>query len=193
MKLTRLGSVVLTAAALLALTASSAGATLLEINGVKQNAEVTMAESLKSGTSLLLSDTSGFFANTCTSSTTHFTAPSDFFFAKVGWASSTHTYKSCKEEPVVVDTGGGGSIENIAGTTNGTVRSIGAKITSPSPFGALTCVTAASPGTDIGVITGVASGNATEDINAVLNCGIITAKLTGTYVTTSPGGLGITS
>jgi hypothetical protein len=73
------------------------------------------------------------------------------------------------------------------------VRSIGAKITSPSPFGALTCVTAASPGTDIGVITGVASGNATEDINAVLNCGIITAKLTGTYVTTSPGGLGITS
>jgi hypothetical protein len=93
----------------------------------------------------------------------------------------------------VVDHTGSLTIENISGTTNGTMRSIGTEWTAPSPFGTLRCVTAALPGTDLGTLTGVASGNATIDVSAALNCGAITAKLTATYTVTSPAGLGVRS
>jgi hypothetical protein len=63
------------------------------------------------------------------------------------------------------------------------------KVTTPSPFGKLTCTTA-SAGIDIGKFTGVAVGNATMDISAVLNCGFITAKWSGSYSVTSPIGPG---
>jgi hypothetical protein len=99
----------------------------------------------------------------------------------------------CKENPIVVENAGSLTVENISGTTNGTVRSIGAKVKTPSPFGTLTCVTAAAPGTDLGTLTGVASGNATMAVNASLNCGLITAKWTATYTVTTPTGLGVTS
>jgi hypothetical protein len=66
------------------------------------------------------------------------------------------------------------------------------KITTPSPVGHLTCTTA-STGTDIGKLTGVKSGKATIDISAVLNCGILTARWTATYLVTSPEGLGVVS
>jgi hypothetical protein len=192
MKLTKILGVVAVAAMALMAFAGTASATTLEKEGVKQTGAVTIKSSLKSGTSALLSDTAGFFANTCTASNVEGTT-SVFTGTTVSGAISALSFTSCATEPVTVDTKGSLSVENIAGTTNGTVRSIGAKVTVPSPFGLLTCVTAASPGTDIGTLTGVKTGNATMDINAALNCGSITAKWTGTYTVTSPVGLGVTS
>ena len=48
-------------------------------------------------------------------------------------------------------------------------------------------------GTAIGNLTGVASGHATMEINATLNCGphLSSARWTGTYTVTSPTGLGV--
>jgi hypothetical protein len=193
MNFKRLGPVALMALALLVL-ANTATATTLEISGVKQNVAVTIKASLKFGTSLLLTDTFGGFANTCTDSAIE-GKTSTFTGSTVSEPLSTLTFSSCTNQPVVVDTLGSLTYENIAGTANGTVRSIGAKFTSPSPFGALTCTTAASPGTDIGTLTGVSSGSATLDINALMNCGFFLpcAKLSGTYTVTTPTALAVTS
>jgi hypothetical protein len=198
MKLSKILGVVAVAALALMAFASTASATTLDKEGVKQNATVTIHATLLSGSSILLADTSNFFANTCTESTFHlhtnsFTAAGS---NPIGGPILAMTLGKCKEEPVVIDTLGSLTVSWISGTTNGTVRSIGAKVTSPSPFGALTCTTAASPGTDIGTLTGApsATGNATLDINAVTNCGFFlpSAKWTGTYEVTSPLGLRVT-
>jgi hypothetical protein len=197
MKFTKILGLVACAALALMAFASTASATTLEEKGVAKNSAVTIKASLKSGSSALLNDTSGFFANTCTGSTVEGTtekdSSGDFTGPTVGGAISGLTFKPCTREEVVVDTKGSLSVASISGTTNGTVRSIGAKVTVPSPFGLLTCVTASGEGTDIGTLTGVASGQATMDISAALNCGSITAKWTGTYVVTSPEGLGVVS
>jgi hypothetical protein len=201
MKLTKILGVVAVAALALMAFAGTASATTLEVGGVAKNEAITLKSSLKSETSALLADTAGFFANTCTASTVEGTTAKDeegkgdYTGPIVSGPISALTFTSCKTEPVTVDTKGSLSVENIAGTTNGTVRSIGAKVTVPSPFGLLTCVTVASPGTDIGTLTGTGdtTKHATMDINAALNCGSITAKWTGTYTVTSPTGLGVTS
>lgn len=187
-----LGAAALAALMLTALV-GTASATTLEVSGVKQTSSVTVKGSLKSGTSMLLSDTFGGFANTCTASTVEGSSTTFTGTTVSGGGAGALTFTSCKEEAVVVDAEGSVTVENIAGTTNGTVRSVGAKVTTPSPYGTLTCVTASSPGSDMGTLTGVTSGNATANISGALNCGAITAKLTGTYTVTSPSGLGITS
>jgi hypothetical protein len=174
---------------------SSASATFLEVGGAAKNEEVKLEASLKAGTFLNLTDTGGGFINRCTASTVEGKTEAPFTGTTVGGKVSALSFSSCLKEGVVVDQAGSLSVEHIAGTTNGTVRSVGAQVTVPSSLGTLTCVTAASPGTDIGTLTGVASGNATMDINAVLNCGFFlpSAKWEGSYSVTSPGGLGITS
>jgi hypothetical protein len=192
MKLSKILGVVAVAALALMAFASTASATTLEKGGVKQTGAVEIHATLKSGTSALLEDTSGFFANTCTESTVA-GKTSVFTGTVVSGPITTLTFGSCKENPVEVKKTGSLTVENIAGTTNGTVRSIGAEVKTPSPFGTLTCVTAASPGTDLGTLTGVASGNASLAVNASLNCGAITAKWTATYTVTTPTGLGVTS
>jgi hypothetical protein len=186
-------SVVLAVAMMALAGAVSASATTLEVKGIPKNEAVALKFTLKAGTSMLLTDTAGFFANTCTSSTKEGKTESPFTGTTVGGKLSTLSFSNCAEGPIVVDTPGSLTVQNIAGTTNGTVRSIGAKVTVPSPFGLLTCVTAASPGTDIGTLTGVVSGAATIDMSAALNCGSITAKWLATYTVTSPEGLGVTS
>jgi hypothetical protein len=187
----------LAAAALLALMAfaSTASATTLEIGGIKQSGAVTIKASLKSSTSTLLSDTTGFFANTCTASAAEGKDSISTTGTKVEGPISSLSFTSCATEPVTVNATGSLNAENIAGTTNGTVRSVGALVTVPSPYGLLHCATPAFPGIDIGTLTGVANtaSHATMDINAALNCGTITAKWTGTYTITSPTGFGITS
>ncbi|HET9152707.1 MAG TPA: hypothetical protein VFN85_01165 [Solirubrobacterales bacterium] len=196
MKFTKILGMAAVAALALMAFASTASATTLEIGGSPTLNSVTIESTIKSGTSALLTDTAGFFANTCTSSTvngaTTATAKSG---SRVSGPISSLTFSSCTEEPVVVHNAGTLTVEHIAGTTNGTVRSIGAFVTSPSPFGLLECRTAEGEGTDIGTLTGVASTteHATMDINAGLNCGAITAKWKGTYTVTSPTGLGVTS
>jgi hypothetical protein len=187
MKLKGLGPALLAAIALLAFTASSATATTLEVASVKQNASVTIKFSLKSGTSALLTDTVGTFSNTVTASNIEMHTET-FTGTAVGGKVTSWTWIG--SESLTVDEFGTLSIENIAGTTNGTVRSSGLKLTGSSPLGALTCVTS---NTDIGVLTGVSGGSATLDVNAVLNCGAVTLKWSGTYIVTSPSGLGVTS
>jgi hypothetical protein len=191
MKFTKILGVAAAMALALMAFAGTASATTLATKGVAENGKVTISASLKSGTSALLADTNNFFANTCLASTV--AGNTTVFTGTPSGPITSLTFSKCTEEPVVVDTTGSLSVTQIAGTTNGTVRSIGAKVTSPSPFGALTCTTAASPGTDIGTLTGVKEGTATMDINAVLNCGFFlpSAKWTGTYTVTSPANLGV--
>ena len=192
MKFTKILGVVVAAALALMAFASSASATTLSINGSATTAVQTIEASLKSGTSALLTDTSGFFANTCTTSTvkgkdsTRTTGTSvEGPIETLSWGT---TATPCTEGNPTVDAKGTLSVEWTS-NTNGTVKSKNAKVTVPSPFGLLTCTTPAE-GTDLGTLTGVEEGNATMDINAVLSCGI-TAKWTGTYTVTSPSRLGV--
>jgi hypothetical protein len=179
------------AMAILGLAASStASATALEVGGVAKNAEVAYEMSIASGGSLLMTDTFGVAMNTCTTSIVKGSTVSPFSGATVGGPLSTLSYSNCTEGTPTVDAAGSLSVERIGTTTNGTVRSSGTKITTPSLFGTLTCTTS---NTDIGTLTGVAWGKATLDINAVLACSVIgSAKWSGTYAVTSPSGLGVT-
>jgi hypothetical protein len=191
MKLSKIITAAAVAAMALMAFASTASATTLSVGGVKQNKAVTIEATIKSGGSALLTDTAGFAANTCTSSTvkgstTSFTSAGT---APIGGPLSTLSFSGCTEGNPTVDAAGSLTVEWIKGTTNGTVRSNGAKVTVPSFFGTLTCTTS---NTDVGTLTGVAAGNATFDINAVLSCTVIsTAKWSGTYTVTSPAGLGV--
>jgi hypothetical protein len=193
MKLTKILGLVAVAALALMAFASSASATTLEVKGVKQTGAITIKASLKAGTSLLHTDTVGNFINTCTASTIEGSDSTTTTGAVVSGPISTLSFGTtatpCTDGNPVVHAKGTFSIEWLEGTTNGTVRWHNGKMTTPSGFGTLTCTTPAA-GTDIGTLTGVASGNATLDFNAVLNCGI-TTKLTGTYSITSPEGLGV--
>jgi hypothetical protein len=177
--------------AMLAFT-GTASATTFETKGVAENAAIKYVMSLEG--SLRVTDTNGFFANTCTTSAVEGTT-NVFTGALVSAPISKLTFENCTESPVVVDAGGILTFTNIAGTTNGTVRSIGTKVTVPSPFSStpLTCTTAASPGTDIGTLTGKKEGTATLDYTAVLNCGFFlpSAHVVGSYAVTSPLNLGI--
>jgi hypothetical protein len=191
MKLTKPLGLATAAALSLMAFAGTASATTLEIKGGKQTTDVTIKASLKTGTSSALADTPNAFNNTCTASFVESNDSTRTTGTTVEGPIVGLAFTSCQEEPVVVDTKGALSIEHIASTTNGTLRWIGGKFTTPSPYGLLTCVTATAPGTDIGTLTGVSSGNATMDISASLNCGAITGKWTGTYTVTSPEGLGV--
>jgi hypothetical protein len=184
MKLSKILGVAAVAALALMAYASTASATTLETGGLKQSGAVTLEASANG--SILLSATGGGFANTCTASNVLGTT-STFTGTTVSGPISSLTFSKCTNEPVTVDAAGTLSVEAITGTTNGTVRSNGAKVTVPSPFGTLTCTTS---NTDIGTLTGVAVGTATMDINAVLNCGIFlpSAKWEGKYNLTTNGG-----
>jgi hypothetical protein len=191
MKLTKmLGSVVVAAMALMSL-AGTASATTLEINGAKKNEAVAIKASLKTGTSSLLITTDGFFVNTCVSSAVEGKTEGSFTGTTVGGKVNLG-FGLCTEALVTTDIGGTLTFENIAGTTDATVRSTGTRVTWPSPFGTVNCTT---NNTDLGRLTGVASGNATWDVNAVLNCGFFSpsTKWEATYTVTTPTGFGVTS
>lgn len=159
---------------------------------MKQTGAVEVQVSLEAGTSLKLQKTDGTFANTCTQSALG-GKTSTFTGTAVSGPLSSMTFNTCTTEKVVVDRAGSLSFEALSGTTTGTVRSVGAELAMPSPFGALTCRT--GEGTDLGTLTGKASGAGTIDLKAVVNCGILapSAIWEGSYTITSPEGLGITS
>jgi len=183
-----LGLAAVAAMALMAFAAGPASATTLEIKGVPQAVDVEIEASIAAGNSAILKDTSGFSQNTCTSSV-----------AKGKTETTTGTYVTGKlsllsfsncTRTVTVHQPGALEIHWIKGTTNGTVYSEKAQVTSGSPIGTLNCTTGET--THIGTLTGVASGHATMHINALINCGIISsAKWEGTYTITSPEGLGV--
>jgi uncharacterized protein (DUF2141 family) len=187
MKFTKiLGLVAMAALALMAF-ASTASATTLYTNGVKQTGAVTIHATLEG--SAVLKDTSNTFANTCTESTVEGTTTS-FTGTTVGGPINTLTFSKCTHEKVVVDEAGSLTVERIGTTDNGTVRSTGAKVTVPvTILGSVVTATCTTSNTDIGTLTGsttttyTAPGQSDMDINAVLNCGSIlpSAKWEGTY------------
>jgi hypothetical protein len=186
MKFTKiLGLVAMAALALMAF-ASTASATTLYTNGVKQTGSVAIDATLSG--SATLRDTSNTFANTCTESTvegktTTFTGT--LVSGPIEWLSFSH----CTHEKVVVHKAGTLSVDQIGTGMNGTVRSSGAEVTVPvTILGSVVTATCTTNETDIGTLTGseaayVAPGQSEIDINAVLNCGSIlpSAKWEGTY------------
>jgi len=183
MKLKSLGSAIAVGMFALLTLASSASATTLYTNGIRRVATVTLHATLTG--SFVIGPTGGGSGNTCTISTTHGWT-TVFTGQRLNWHINTFTYTNCTEEAVVVDQPGELTMETIGAGPNATVRSIGAKITTPSPFGALTCTTASGEGTDIGTITGTTSGTSTLDVNAVVNCGFFlpSAKWEARYIYT---------
>jgi hypothetical protein len=185
--ITILAGVVGASLALLAL-ASTASATTLETNGVKKTEAITFEAALKSGTSLLVKDTtgtSGPFGNTCVNSTllskdsTATTGAAVSGPLSIGFGQCTHPFPN-------VDKPGTLSVEWIKGTTNGTVRWDGGEVTMPvTILGSVVTVTCKTSNTDLGTLTGTGSGGtSTIDVNAVVNCGFFVPSATweATYV-----------
>jgi hypothetical protein len=190
MKLTKILGLATAAAVVLMALAANASATTLEVNGVKRAEPVTILAT-QSG-SLALTVTGGGEFNTCIGSTLEFTVQV-FTGSTASGPVGTLATDACTLGPTVVDAAGTLSIEYIPGTTNGTVRSTGAKWTWNLPqWGTVTCTTS---NTDLGVLTGTSKGGAVLDINAILNCGFFlpSAIWEGAFVITSPQGLGILS
>jgi hypothetical protein len=174
--------------------ASTAVATTLEIAGVSQTTDVTFKGSLEN--SSILTDTANTFANTCIASDITAVDSTATTGAAVSGPIESLTASNCTHGPVVVDKLGTFSIERIGSITNGTVRMSGSQWTVPATVGGSTViVNCTTSNTDIGTLTGTKSGTATLDVNAVLNCGFFlpSAKWVGSYIVTSPAGLGVTS
>jgi hypothetical protein len=188
-----LGVAAMAAMALMAVVgAGTASATTLETTGVTANESISITATLKAGTTLrLLSTGTGITYNTCTGSTvagstTVFTGPT------VSGPITTLDFGPCNNS-VTPQKNGTLSVQHIAGTTNGTLRSSGAEVLSFSPtFGTyLNCRT--GEGTHLGTLTGSKHLHAEMHINAVLDCGIVSAEWIGTYIVTSPTGLGVSA
>jgi hypothetical protein len=159
-------------------------ATTLSVGGVNQTGSVNLRWSIKFG--LTIKDTSGFSANTCTTSEVAGSTASPFSGTTVTEAVSSLTFSNCSE-PVTVHKNGTLHYAYTSGT-NGTVSSSGTEFTTDGPFGYLNCTTGTS--TTLGTLTGVSSGSATMDLNAVLNCGI-SVRWSGGFYITSPAGVGV--
>jgi hypothetical protein len=198
-----LGLAAVAAMALMAVGAGSASATTLSVKGAKQTSSITIAASLKAGTTATLVDEFGSTTDTCNESTTHGTTTSPFTAAGNGEIDGNLspltntpqglTFSKCSHTTTVIKPGKL-IIGWIKGTTNGTVTSAEAEVTVQSTVFGASAICKTGIGTDIGKITGVASGQATMDIEAInnLNCGILgNSSWTGTYVVTTPEGLGV--
>ncbi|HEY3435491.1 MAG TPA: hypothetical protein VGK41_07535 [Solirubrobacterales bacterium] len=187
-----LGLAALSAMALMAISAGTASATQLEVGGAPSASPITITASLDPESTALLSTTSGSLSNTCKESHVHGTAPNGSS-AKVTGPISSLTFGKCDPEGVTVHKNGNLYVEWNGGT-NGDVFSEEAEVTVPTTSG-ITANCKTQNGTTIGELTGVKSGHATMHIKAVLNCGFLlpSATWSGTYIVTSPTGLGVTS
>lgn len=184
-----LGIAAVAAMSFMAFAVSSVSASTLEVKGVKQNGAVELTASLEG--SVTLARTDGTFANTCTES--HVNGTTTKFTNPVTGPIKVLTFGAC-ERPVTVHKPGALEVTWIKGTTDGTVFSEQAEVTTGSPFGTLNCKTGET--THIGTLTGTdgtPATHATMDINAVLNCGFLVPSATwkGSYIVTSPTGLGV--
>jgi hypothetical protein len=200
-----IGLAAVAAMALMAVVAGSASATTLEVGGVTKNESITIVASIKLGTSAILKDTFGVSSNTCTESNVHGSTTESTTGGVTTLGSYTGeqltgpltekenglNFKNCTREPVVVHNSGILHIKWISGTTNGTVTSSKAEVTTGSPFGTLTCKT--GEGTHLGILKGVAKAteHATMEINASLVCSGISSKWEAAYTVTTPTGLGV--
>jgi hypothetical protein len=180
--------VVLAATALLSLGVNSASATTVEVGGPTINASVWFSMHAKAGFKVVWKDTPGFSRNECSTSNVSGSTSSPYTGSSVTGALSSMTFESCTR-PVTVHNPGSLEFTYTSGT-NATVASEGTVVTVGSAIGTLTCETGAT--TNLGTATGVASGNATVDINSILNCGIIPSlKWEGFLIVTGSGGISI--
>jgi hypothetical protein len=170
--------------------AANASATTLEVKGVKQSTATTIDLSLVPGTSLVIRDTPGFFVDTCTTATLQFAPTSVITGSAIVGPDNAWVLTGCTEGNPTVDAKGSLSVEWIKNTTNGTVKSKNAKVTVPSALGLLTCTTPEA-GTDLGTLTGVSSGKAHLNTQAIMSCGV-SVVWEGDFYVTSPEGLGVT-
>jgi hypothetical protein len=162
--------------------------TSLEVGGNRTSEAVALTASLE-GLSTV-EDTAGVGESACDTSHLKATTGSPFTGTSVTATTSTLTFESCTR-PVTVHAPGSLELQNVEGTTNGTVNFEDVQFTVGSPAGTLDCATGETK--HVGTLTGVASGEATLDVNAVLDCGIVpSARWEATYAVTSPGGLGVT-
>jgi hypothetical protein len=182
------------AAAIIAfLGVGSASATTLETTGFTENGPISITATLKAGTTLrLLSTDTGFTYNTCTGSLVEGATRSPYTGTTVTGPIATLVFGACWNT-VTPHLYGTLHISHIAGTTNGTVSSSGAEVTSySSTFGTyLPCRTGG--GAHLGTLTGSKHSHAALHINAVLNCTFVSAEWIGTYTVTSPTGLGVSA
>jgi hypothetical protein len=165
---------------MLGLAAVSAVASPLLLGGGTASAEMTelfggattlssgspVSATLSSGTSALLTPTSGELMQTCKGSTVS-GATTNATGSAVSGAISTLSWSTCINTTNTL-TNGSLSITKRANSDDGTVSGIGSRVT-VLVFGFLDCVYGTGTGTHLGTLTGVTSGNATLAINAVLN------------------------
>jgi len=153
-----------------------------------------IALKIDEGTSMLMRDTGGLANDTCTSSEMKLKVEKDTGSippANAQGPLALFTLGGCSHTSTTL---AAGSLEmkNIAGTTNGTVISRGARITIKSTVFGVSCVINTGAGTTLGTLTGAKSSTeqALFDINAVLTlengCGDET--WTGRYRVITPGG-----
>ena len=187
--LTAMAAVVLMAVA----GGSTASATTLEVKGVVQNGPVVIKTSLSAGTSALLKDSAGTTTDTCTETSGEGKTASPYTAVgktAIGGPISSMKIGGCSHTTKNIAPGSL-SISWVSGT-DGTVTSSGAEVTTLSTAFGASAVCKTGTGTDIGLLTGKASGFATIDINGKLSCGILgTATWTSSYTVTSPEGLGV--
>jgi hypothetical protein len=191
--LKRTFAMAVTALAIVAFPASFASATTLEVKGVKQNSAVAIKVSMQAGSSAVLTDEFGTTTDTCTETNNEGTTASPFTSAgkgAIGGPVLSMKIGGCSHTTTVLKPGRI-SISWISGT-NGTVTASESEITTQSTFFGASAVCKTGTGTDIGILTGKASGQSTIDVNGILNCGILgSAHWSSTYVVTSPEGLGV--
>jgi hypothetical protein len=142
-----------------------------------------------------LKDSLGTTIDTCTASTIHGTT-TVFTGTKVSAPISSLTFSACSHTADLL-ANGSLSIERIGTTTNGKVRSFGSEVQVKSTFFGITVTCRTGAETDIGALTGksgTVEGDklAKMDISATIDCGSLgNSSWTGTYVVTSPTGLGV--
>jgi hypothetical protein len=177
------GLIALAAAALLTFGVNSAAATTVESGGFTFNSSISFDFSIKAGFKLVWKDTAGFSRNECSTSKVSSSTSSPFTGSSVTGAVSSMAFENCTRSVTVHKSG---SLEfTYTSGTNATVASEGTEVTVGSAIGTLTCKTGET--TNLGTATGVASGNATIDVNSVLNCGIIPSLKWEGYFTVTGG------
>jgi cysteine sulfinate desulfinase/cysteine desulfurase-like protein len=170
---------------------ASATETTYEVGGIAQNQKITFTASASGAQAWVIKDEFTTTIDTCTSSHIHVTTEGPFTATFVNGVFTSLVPASCTHTTTVLKKGKL-SVTWLSGTTNGTLTSSEAEITLQSTFFGASAVCKTGAGTDVGVITGVKSGNATIHTNAKISCGILgSSSWTGTYSVSSPSGLGI--
>lgn len=181
---------------------AAAGPTELFVNHVTAGATdntggVTIHATLASGTSAVLSDTSGELADTCKGSTVHGVTHNTTAERVTGdiealtWENCNWSTETLNEGDLSVTYVGD---VNGDGVNDGTVFGTGSEV-EVEVFGFIPCLYGTEEGTHLGTLTGSTEGHAKMDINAMINklggSGFCpeTTRWVASYTVTTPTGL----